>query len=147
MCMKNNTLFVFFFITDMVAMVTKLLNHRWLGCMLHCGWSSECCWCQPLQPKSPRPSLLMDFVPLMMCLDLRYETAFDNFFHDIQISCVMRDVGISFANERTFMAYSNRLPYVCDFVFRLAKKICRTFYIPFYDRYNSPLWVLLFFQV
>ena len=34
---KNNTLFVFFFITDMVAMVTKLLNHRWLGCMLHCG--------------------------------------------------------------------------------------------------------------
>ena len=58
----------------------------------------------------------------------------------------MRDAGISFSNERKFMAYSNRLPYVCDFVLRLAKKICRTFYIPFYDRYNSPLWVLLFFQ-
>ena len=34
--MKNNTVCIFF-ITDMVAMVTKLLNHRWLGCMPHCG--------------------------------------------------------------------------------------------------------------
>ena len=35
--MKNNTVCIFF-ITDMVAMVTKLLNHRWLGCMPHSLW-------------------------------------------------------------------------------------------------------------